>query len=86
MEFNPPEFDKLTRQKLDLTRVFGEGTTKLVAQISQDNPALDENEVIEYAWSLIPEATAYMMPADPKDLTENAINIHEGYEAFRRKS
>jgi len=84
MEFNLPKLDKHDAQKLELARIFGEGATKLVAQIAHDNPVLSENEAIDYAWSLIPDATEYMMPADPKDLTENAINIHEGYEAFRR--
>lgn len=74
------------RDKLDnLKNVFGEsGSDKLMLQIAHDNPALLHGEVIDYAWSLIPEATAYAMPARQEDLTESAINIHEGYEAFRR--
>lgn len=84
MEFNLPKLDKHIERKLELARIFGEGATKLVAQISHDNPVLSANEVVDYAWSLIPDATAHMMPADSEDLTENAINIHEGYEAFRR--
>ncbi|MDB5163090.1 MAG: hypothetical protein JWO54_906 [Candidatus Saccharibacteria bacterium] len=84
MEFNTPKFDKQTEQKLDISRVFGEDAKKLINQIAHDNPALSEDEVISYAWSLIPEATAYMQPAEPEDLAANAIDIYEGYEAFRR--
>ncbi len=68
----------------DLRRVFGEDFTRLLNQIQHDNPALDDKEIILQAWSLVPEATAYMQPADSETLLENAILIHEGYEAFRR--
>ncbi len=68
----------------DLRRVFGEDFTKLLDQIHHDNPALDNEEIILQAWSLIPEATAYMQPADYEALLENAILIHESHEAFRR--
>lgn len=84
MEFYPSPINEQTQEKRDLTRVFGKGVDKIVAQIMHDNPELSDEDAIIYTWHLIPEATAYMMPADPEDLTENAINIHEGYEAFRR--
>lgn len=68
----------------DLRSVFGEDFAKLLDQINHDNPALDDEEIILQAWSLIPEATAYMQPADCEALLESAILIHESYEAFRR--
>lgn len=64
--------------------MFGDGVDKLVAQITHDNPALNDKEVIDYAWSLIPEVTAYNQPGLPEDFTETAILYHEGYEAERR--
>ena len=68
----------------DLCHVFGKDFTKLLDQINHDNPTLSDEEVILWAWSLISEATAYMQPADPETLLENAVLVHEGYEAFRR--
>lgn len=69
----------------NLQKVFGsDGVRKLCGQIFHDDPALNKEQVIEYAYSLIPEAVAYMMPASQEDLTENAILKHEGYEAHRR--
>jgi len=84
MEFNEPHPDEQTEKKLDISRVFGEGARKLIRQISYDDPTLGEDEVINYAWSLIPEVTAYAMPISQEDLTESAIFFHEGYEAYRR--
>lgn len=83
MEINKLEFDKQAERKSELTRIFGEGATRLVVQISNDNPELNESEVVEYAWSLIPEATAYMLPAEPEDITENAINIYKAYRGVQ---
>lgn len=70
----------------DLDRVFGAGADTITAQIAHDNPLLSAEEVLVQAWSLIPEATAYMMPASPEDLTANAVLLHEDYEAHRRMS
>lgn len=87
MEQAKPQTDYYTiDKKLDnLVQVFGEeGATKLMSQITHDNSTLYMEDVVDYAWSLIPEATAYAMPAEQKDLTDSAINIHEGCEAFRR--
>lgn len=68
----------------DLDRIFGAGADTITAQIAHDNPSLSAEEVLEEAWSLIPEATAYMMPASQEDLTTSAILLHEDYEAHRR--
>ena len=85
IDFDKYEVDELTRKADSIQRVFGrDGANKLTGQISHDNPSLTEEEVIGQAWSLISEATAYMMPADADTLTEHAINIHEEYEGFRR--
>jgi|GEM_PF-3466915 len=70
----------------DLREVFGEGFTQLVDRIRRDNPELSSDEVLGYAWSLIPEATAYMQPAEPEYLLEVAITIYEGYETYRRNN
>ncbi len=84
-KMNPESTDaKWTSIILDLNSVFGDDYVRLLDQISHDNPALCDKEVLLCAWSLIPEATAYMQPAHPETLLENAILIHEGYEAFRR--
>jgi hypothetical protein len=85
INFDKYQADELSAKVADILCVFGQdGANKLSKQISHDNPSLTEDEVIEEAWSIIPEATAYMMPADHDTLTQNAIIIHEGYEAFRR--
>jgi hypothetical protein len=68
----------------ELLHVFGEGAHQLMAQITHDNPALSEDEVVRYAWTLIPEATAYMGDSRPGDLTNQAVLIHQTYEAERR--
>ncbi len=71
----------------ELFTVFGEkGTSRLLSQIAHDNPSLTSQDVLVHAWSIISEATAYMMPADQETLTEAAIDVHEGYEAYRRIS
>lgn len=69
---------------INIYDVFGDGSEKLMTQIGYSNPSLTKDEIIDYAWALIPEATAYMMPATGEDLTEQAINIYESYEGFRR--
>ncbi len=84
MELNKNNTDAPDERSGDLERVFGVGAERLINQIAYENPSLSPEEVVEYAWSLIPEATAYMQPASPADLAQNAINIHEGYEAHRR--
>ena len=86
MEQLEPQAEYSRKERIDdLTAVFGnDGMSRLMSQISHDNPALTEEEVIEHAWSLISEATAYALPATQETLTKSAINIHEGYEAFRR--
>ncbi len=86
MERFESQTDYSTSKEMDdLVATFGhEGTTKLVSQISYDNPTLTEGEVVEQARSLIGEATAYALPATQETLTESAIDIHEGYEAIRR--
>jgi hypothetical protein len=83
MEFNAPHIDDETQKKLDLARVFGEGVQKLIDQIAHDNSALTDSDVIAYAWSLIPDVTAYG-GTEQKDLIESAITLHEVYEGFRR--
>ena len=84
MEHSPtPDYIQAEKQQ-DLIRVFGEGAAKLIAQIAHDNPALSTSEVIDHAWCLIGEASAYALPATQADLSESAINIHQGYEAYRR--
>ena len=71
----------------NLIEVFGEdGTNRLLRQIAHDNPSLDNDDVIVHAYSIIPEATAYMLPADQSTLTEAAILVYEDYEAHRRIS
>lgn len=85
MEKQPQE--QKPQYKDDLVSVFGEeGTTRLLSQIAHDDPSLTNDDVLQQAWSIIPEATAYMMPADLDTLTNAAILVHEGYEAHRRIS
>lgn len=68
----------------DLERVFGKDYSKLLDQVSHDDPSLTIGEVVEWAWSLIPLATTYMGETSAEDLIANAILVHEGYEAERR--
>ena len=83
----PADEREYDRMETDLRRVFGEdGRDKLASQIAHDNPSLSKIDILRHSWSLIPEATEYMMPASQEDLTVRAILIHEGYEAERRIS
>ncbi|RYX78990.1 hypothetical protein EON76_04755 [bacterium] len=86
MERFESQTDHSTNEEMhDLVATFGQdGTTRLVAQISHNQPALTEDKVVQQAWSLISEAAAYTLPATQETLTESAISIHEGYEAIRR--
>jgi hypothetical protein len=80
-----PSHEQEPAYKDDLVSVFGEeGTVRLLSQIAHDDPTLSNEDVLQHAWSIIPEATAYMMPADTETLTNAAILVHEGYEAHRR--
>lgn len=85
MEKQPQE--QKPQYKDDLVNVFGEdGTARLLNQITHDNSSLTNDEVLQYAWAIIPEASAYMMPADQDTLIDAAILEHENYEAHRRVS
>lgn len=71
------------QENLDI--VFGPGAELIKRQIAHDQPYLSPDDVTRHAWHLIPEATEYIMePVTKAELTENAIGIHEWYEAMRR--
>ncbi|MEO5948961.1 MAG: hypothetical protein ABIP74_01020 [Candidatus Saccharimonas sp.] len=84
MEKSKPIIEFLDEKRDNLKEVFGSWAEKITAQIAHDNPELTEDEVIDYAYFLIPEATEYMHPAYQEDLAKRAIDVHEGYEALRR--
>lgn len=79
-EFN--QFDRYPAKEMlfDLRCSFGvDGAEDLISLIRSDHPYMNSDQVIKFAWSFIPEATAYMMHADSQDLATNAVLLYLDY-------
>lgn len=59
----------------DIFGVFGDYAPLLGEKVKEANPELSEEEDQLRIWQTIPDATAYMEPAEPLDLYKQAATI-----------
>lgn len=68
------------QRSIDLTNAFGIHQDALIEHIRSSMPDASETEVTLLAWSLIPEATAFMQPTDPQTVFQQAISVFDSYQ------